>query len=34
LQVRKPMYSSAVGRWKRYEPYLQPLVEALRCDGD
>jgi hypothetical protein len=29
LQVRKPMYGNAVGRWKRYEPYLQPLLEAL-----
>ena len=30
LQVRKPMYRSAVGRWKRYEAQLQPLVEVLR----
>jgi tetratricopeptide (TPR) repeat protein len=30
LQVRKPMYRSAVGRWKRYEQQLQPLIEALR----
>jgi Flp pilus assembly protein TadD len=30
LQVRKPMYRSAVGRWKRYESHLQPLIEALR----
>jgi Flp pilus assembly protein TadD len=29
LQVRKPMYQSAVGRWKRYEKHLQPLLEAL-----
>jgi tetratricopeptide (TPR) repeat protein len=29
LQVRKPMYRSAVGRWKRYEKQLQPLLEAL-----
>ncbi len=30
LQVRKPMYRSAVGRWKRYEAHLGPLIEALR----
>ena len=29
LQVRKPMYRSAVGRWKRYEAHLGPLLEAL-----
>jgi Flp pilus assembly protein TadD len=30
LQVRRPMYRSAVGRWKRYEAHLGPLIEALR----
>jgi tetratricopeptide (TPR) repeat protein len=30
LQVRKPMYRSAVGRWKRYEKQLQPLIDALQ----
>jgi len=30
LQVRKPIYRSAVGRWKRYEKHLGPLLEALR----
>ncbi len=30
LQVRKPMYRSAVGRWKRYERHLGPLLAALR----
>jgi tetratricopeptide (TPR) repeat protein len=29
LQVRRPMYRSAVGRWKRYEAHLRPLLEAL-----
>jgi tetratricopeptide (TPR) repeat protein len=33
LQVRKPMYQSAVGRWKRYEAHLGPLLEALGRDG-
>jgi Flp pilus assembly protein TadD len=30
LQVRRPMYGSAVGRWKRYEAQLQPLLAFLR----
>ncbi len=28
-QVRQPMYSKSVGRWKRYEAWLGPLVEEL-----
>jgi cytochrome c-type biogenesis protein CcmH/NrfG len=28
-QVRKPIYKSSVGRAKRFEKYLQPLIEAL-----
>jgi tetratricopeptide (TPR) repeat protein len=32
LQVRKPLYRSAVGRWKRYERHLGPLLAALRGD--
>lgn len=28
-QVRRPLYGSAVGRWRNYETYLQPLNEAL-----
>ncbi|MGH1353420.1 MAG: sulfotransferase family protein, partial [Methyloligellaceae bacterium] len=28
-QVRKPMYKGAVGRWKRYEKHLGPLLNAL-----
>lgn len=28
-QVRKPLYSSSVGRWKRYEKYIQPLLDQL-----
>jgi hypothetical protein len=30
LQVRQPIYRDSVGRWKRYEAHLQPLLEALR----
>ena len=28
-QVRQPVYTSAVGRWKRYEKELAPLKAAL-----
>ncbi len=33
LQVRQPMYRSSVGKWKRYEAQLGPLLEALRGEG-
>ncbi|MBF0444978.1 MAG: sulfotransferase [Magnetococcales bacterium] len=29
VQVRQPIYKSAVGRWKKYETQLQPLIKAL-----
>jgi tetratricopeptide (TPR) repeat protein len=29
LQVRQPMYGGSVGRWRRYERHLAPLLEAL-----
>jgi hypothetical protein len=29
LQVRRPMYTNSVGRWRRYAAHLQPLLEAL-----
>lgn len=28
-QVRQPLYGTAVGRWRRHEAFLQPLLEAL-----
>jgi hypothetical protein len=28
-QVRKPIYKSAVQRWKKYGSGLQPLVDAI-----
>lgn len=31
-QVRQPIYSGSVGRWRRYEKYLAPLQEALAGD--
>ena len=29
LQVRQPMYKHSVGKWRNYESYLGPLVDAL-----
>jgi len=29
-QVRQPVYSSSVGRWKHYKRHIQPLLDALR----
>jgi hypothetical protein len=28
-QVRRPIYKSAVGRWRPYREQLRPLLEAL-----
>jgi tetratricopeptide (TPR) repeat protein len=28
-QVRQPIYSSSIGRWRRFERHLGPLLEAL-----
>jgi len=28
-QVRRPIYNTSVGRWKKYGPEVLPLVEAL-----
>ena len=28
-QVRQPIYTRSVGRWKRYEPALGSLIDAL-----
>ena len=28
-QVRRPIYKTAVERWRKYGPGLQPLVDAL-----
>ncbi len=29
MQVRQPIYASSIGRWRNYEPWLGPLIEAL-----
>lgn len=31
-QVRQPIYTKSVGRWKEYEPYLAPLLQALAAE--
>ena len=28
-QVRKPIYSSSIQRWRHYEQYIEPLLSAL-----
>jgi tetratricopeptide (TPR) repeat protein len=32
-QVRQPIYASSVGRWRRYEDQLQPLIDMLPPDS-
>ena len=32
-QVRQPIYSTAVGRWRVYEEYLKPLLQALTIEN-
>jgi tetratricopeptide (TPR) repeat protein len=32
-QVRQPLYASSVGKWKRYEAGVAPLIEALAACG-
>ena len=29
-QIRRPIYGSSSGRWRRYRTHLEPLVQALR----
>ncbi len=33
VQVRQPLYRSAVGRWERYREHLSPAIEILRAGG-
>lgn len=28
-QVRRPLYRGSIGRWRRFEPWLDPLLESL-----
>jgi tetratricopeptide (TPR) repeat protein len=32
-QVRQPLYRTALGRWRRYERYLQPVREYFESEG-
>ena len=32
-QVRRPIYQSSTGRWRRYRAHLEPLIAALRRQG-
>jgi tetratricopeptide (TPR) repeat protein len=32
-QVRRPIYKSAVGRWRAYQDHIKPLLEALQLDA-
>ena len=29
LQVRKPIYTSSMNRWRKYAPYLEPLLDEI-----
>ena len=31
LQVQRPVYRTSVGRWRRYEAALRPLLEAMQA---
>ena len=33
-QVRRPIYTTSVGRWRRFEKHLRPLIDALGPDAD
>lgn len=33
MQVREPIYRSAVQRWKKYEAQLQPLIDIFEAAG-
>ena len=33
VQVRQPIYSSSIGRWKHFEEELEPLISALKAGG-
>jgi hypothetical protein len=32
-QIRRPIYGSSSGRWRRYGIHLEPLIRALRRHG-
>ena len=32
-QVRRNIYTTSIGKWKRYQPYLGELLDALKCNS-
>jgi tetratricopeptide (TPR) repeat protein len=32
-QIRRPIYGSSSGRWRRYRGHLEPLIQSLRREG-
>ena len=34
MQVRRKIYTSSIGRWKKYERFLGPLIESLGVNAD
>ncbi len=30
IQIRQPIYDSAMNRWKNYEEHIQPLIDMLQ----
>lgn len=33
VQVREPVHTRSIGRWRRYEQELEPLIRSLRAGG-
>jgi hypothetical protein len=33
VQVREPAHTRSIGRWRRYEAQLQPMIEELKLAG-
>jgi hypothetical protein len=33
VQVREPAHTRSVGRWRRYEQQLQPMLRVLQSEG-
>jgi len=33
VQVREPAHTRSIGRWRRYESQLQPMLETLQAEG-
>ena len=34
IQVRQPVYTTSIGRWKNYKTHLEPLKKALAGERD